>query len=264
MNTHQPDPREVMGSILKNPAQALSHELVMDAIDLSMELDRHLLLYGIEGLFKLETDEASWRLPPSRAAWIPAGTEVKATNIKPVRCLSLFFKTDFASIHIHECRIFGITALIREMIKHSLEWSIDRNPNDSQADRFFLTLLDLCHAEMQTSDLFTLPKGKSPESKVALEYTHQNLATPIRLEDAAKIASVSGRTLNRKLNSEIHMTWGQYLQQARMMKAMDCLAKGMTVTETSFDAGYTNIGAFSTAFQKYTELSPSQYKSQFD
>ena len=256
-------PEEVLEKILQNPAQALSHDIVMDAIDMSMAINRHLLIYGIEGLFKLETEDASWRLPPSRAAWIPAGTQVKATSIKPVRCISLFYKVNFASIDVQECRVFGVTTLIREMIKHSLKWSADRKPDDLSADRFFLTLLDLCQSALQTSDLFTLPKAKSRELKVALEYTDQNLAAPILLEDAAKAASMSARTLTRRLNAEIHMTWGQYLQQARMIKAMDCLANGMTVTETAFEAGYNNVGAFGTAFQKFVQLTPTQYRAQF-
>lgn len=53
-----PLPDEVVHALQHSRAQAFSHEVVMDAIDLSMALDRHLLLYGLEGLFLLETDEA--------------------------------------------------------------------------------------------------------------------------------------------------------------------------------------------------------------
>jgi AraC-like DNA-binding protein len=59
------------------------------------------------------------------------------------------------------------------------------------------------------------------------------------------------------------MTWQQYLQRAQMLYAMDYLARGMTVTETALAVGFTNVSAFSTAFRKYTESTPTQYQAEF-
>ena len=95
MASNFPFPEEVIENLLRNSAQAFSHDVVMDAIDISMNLERHLLVYGIEGLFQLDTDAATWRLPPSRVAWIPAGQLVRASTIKPVRCISVFYQQDF-------------------------------------------------------------------------------------------------------------------------------------------------------------------------
>jgi len=259
-----PFPEEVIKSLLHSSAQAFSHNVVMDAIDVSMSTKRHLLVYGINGLFQLDTETGTWRLPPSRAAWIPAGRFVRASTIKTVRCISVFFKTDFVTEPMAECQVFNATLLIQEMIKHSLQWTSDRSLDDPIADRFFLTLLDLCHEQMLTSDLFALPKARSNEMKQVLDYTSLNLATDIKLEDVAKLVSISPKTLTRHLQAEIHMTWGQYLQQARMLKAMDYLTEGKTVTETALEVGYSNISSFSTAFLKYTEHTPSQYQSRFN
>lgn len=263
MSLSSPLPEEVIATLLQSPAAAFSHNVVMDAVDISMAIDRHLLVYGIEGLFQLDTDEATWRLPPSRVAWIPAGSPVIATTIKPVRCISIFLKTDYAVPPTTECQVFNATPLIREMMKHSLRWSSERSTDDSAADRFFLTLIDVCVEQMKTSDLFTLPKARSGEIQQVLQYTSDHLDSDLRLEDVAKLAAMSPRTLTRRLHAEIHMTWGQYLAQARLLRAMDYLAAGKTVTETALHVGYSNIGAFSTAFLNYTELTPTQYQSRF-
>ncbi len=258
-----PLPEDVIERLLQSPAKAFSHNVVMDALDVSMAINRHLIVYGIEGLFQIDTDEATWRLPPSRVAWIPAGHPVKASTIRPVRAISIFVETRFALFAPAECQVFSATLLIREMIKHSLRWSGDRKPDNLNADRFFLTLMDLCQEQMQISDLFTLPKAQSPEIEKVLQYTTENLSTDLNLEDAANLIAVSPRTLTRHLQAEIHMTWGQYVKQSRMLKAMDYLAKGKTVTETAFEVGYGNVSAFSTAFSGFTELTPTQYQSQF-
>jgi hypothetical protein len=51
-----PFPEDVIEGLLQSPAKAFSHDVVMDALDVSMAIDRHLIVYGIEGLFQIDTD----------------------------------------------------------------------------------------------------------------------------------------------------------------------------------------------------------------
>ena len=119
-----PLPEDLLLALQHSAAEVLCHDIVMDAIDLSMALDRHVLLYSLEGLFLLETEHASWRLAPSRAAWIPAGTLLKATTIKQVRCTSVFLQRDFAPPLADDLLVFSASPVIREMIKHSRRWTV--------------------------------------------------------------------------------------------------------------------------------------------
>lgn len=263
MSAKLPFPDKVIQRIIENRVHAFSHRLVMDAVDVSGALNRHLLLYGIEGVFQLDTESASWRLPPSRAGWIPAGQPIRTRIIKPVRCISIFFQEDFIQTDMDQCIVFNAPFLIQEMFKYTLRWNEKEPNNNTTSDRFFLTLFDLCQEEMRSNSLFTLPKAKSDDLKYILDYTLEHLADDLRLDDLATLVSMSKRTLTRRLNSEIHMTWGQYLNQARMMYAMDHLARGKTVTETSFEVGFSNVSAFTTAFHRYSGMPPTQFQSQF-
>ncbi|GAB4516077.1 MAG: helix-turn-helix transcriptional regulator [Anaerolineae bacterium] len=258
-----PFPEETIRTLLQTSVHAFSHTIVMDALDVSMALDLHVLVYGLEGLFQLETEQASWRLPPSRAGWIPAGTKVVASTIKPVRCISIFFKDHFVPAAPAACQIFNVSVLIREMIKYTLRWSPDYPAQDAAAERLFLTLLDLCREQMQSSSLFILPKAQSPELAAVLQYTRDHLEDDLRFDDLAKQVAMSPRTLARHFQAEIHMTWQQYLQRAQMLHAMDSLAQGQSVTNTALAVGYTNMSAFSTAFRKYTGSTPTRYQAQF-
>lgn len=256
-------PPEVLYALQHSRAQAFSHEIVMDAIDLSMAFERHVLIYGMEGLFLLETDEASWRLPPSRIAWVPAGTMVTATTIKRVRCTSIFFRPDFAADVSPVLRVFSASPVVREMIKHARRWTVETYEPDDEIERFFQTLLDLCRNEMRRKRQLTLPKARSDDLMQVLLYTQAHLGEPIRLEDVARHAAMSPRTLMRRFNEEVHMTWGRYLQQARMIRAMEHLAGGMQVSEAALEVGYASMPAFSTAFRRLTDMTPTEYQEQF-
>lgn len=261
-----PIPDEVISALESSPAQVFCHEIVMDAIDLSLALDRHVLLYGLEGLFVLENEHASWRLPPTRAAWIPAGTHLTATTIRAVRCTSLFFQVGFAESISSECRVFGVIPVVREMIKHARRWSVDGDEiervQDEEVQRFFLTLLDLCRGQWHEHQ-FALPKARSPETEKALEYTRDHLADDLQIDQVARHAAMSPRTLQRRLRDEVHLTWGEFLRHARMIRAMELLSQGRQVTETSLEVGYTNMAAFSTAFRRFTDMTPTEYQAQF-
>ncbi len=263
MSSHNPFPDTVIQQISDNSVHAFSHRLVMDAVDVSLALNRHLLVYAIEGVFQIETDSASWRLPPSRAGWLPVGEAVESKIIKPVQCISIFFKEDFVTSPKNECSIFNATLLIQEMFKYTLRWNEIHAENSQLSDRFFLTLFDLCKEQIQSTSLFTLPKAKSTELQRVLDYTLDNLSTNLQLAELANLVSLSTRSLTRRFQNEIHMTWTQYLLQARMMRAMDYLAQGKNVTQTAFAVGFTNVGAFTTAFHKYTESTPTQYQALF-
>lgn len=258
-----PLPEELVHALQHSRAHAFCHDIVMDAIDISMALDRDVLLYGVEGLFVLETEDASWRLPPSRVAWIPAGTQVTATNIRQVRCTSVFLQRDFAPPLAKDLLVFAVSPVVREMMKYSRRWTVETQLGDQELERFFLTLLDLCRSEVRDGSGHALPKARSPELKAALEHTLANLAAPIRLEDVASEVAMSPRTLMRRLSAEIGVTWGQYLLRARMLRAMESLARGTHVTQTAFEVGYTNMGAFSTAFRRFTDMTPTDYRAQF-
>lgn len=258
-----PLPDDLVHALEHSRAAVFCHDIVMDAIDLSIALDRHVLLYGLEGLFLLETDTASWRLPPTKAAWVPAGTHVAATTIKEVRCTSLFFEQPFAAGLPDDLVVFNVTPVLREMIKYARRWDAEANRHDPELEPYFTTLLMLCREQIGERGHFSLPKAHSTELKRALEFTRQNLAAPLRIEDVARVAAMSPRTLMRQLSGEIHMSWGQYLLTARMIRAMECLARRMPVTETALEVGYSNMSAFSTAFRKFTQLTPSEYRAQF-
>lgn len=260
-------PGALITALQRSPAQVFCHEIVMDAIDLSIALDRHVLLYGLEGLFLLESDDAAWRLPPTRAAWIPAGTEMTATTIRQVKCTSLFSQPGFAQPLADDCRVFDASPVVREMIIYARRWSTDSDSIEQvygePIQRFFLTLLDLCREQLHTQYQLALPKARTNETKRALDYIRDHLSEAIRLEDVAEYAAMSPRTLQRRLDSEIHMTWRDFLRHARMVLAMEHLARGKQVTETAFDAGYTSVAAFSTAFHRFTGMTPTEYVSKF-
>lgn len=252
-----------IGNLEKANPGAFAINIDFKSIDLEWSFARHHLIYAASGMVCIETAAAIWRLPPSRAVWLHAGAVGQAYSATPVQGVSIFFGPDFDVPEPFHCRVFNVSPLAREMILHSLRWGPDRALANRAADRFFMTLADVCQELADQPDILYLPKARTPELQQILDHTVRHLDAALQFTELARLANVSERTLSRWFAQELHMTWRQYLQRARMIRAMDLLVTGHNVTTTAFEVGFQNPGAFSTAFQGFTSLTPSQYQKQF-
>ena len=84
----------------------------------------------------------------------------------------------------------------------------------------------------------------------------------ISLTKAAKITSLTKRTLQRRLN-EINMTFSQLLDSATEEEAKRLLQQPeYTITQISYMLGYITPPHFTRAFKRMTQLTPKSYRQQ--
>lgn len=224
---------------------------------------KHQLLYAIRGTLHLETAEGQWLLPPQRAAWIRAGVRHR---VRPLTAAAL--RTVYAAPSLmRDCpdslKVFGVPPVLREMIRYSMRWGPRRRLHDPLADGFFVALFALCDELSGEPFPFRLPTGRSPELRRAMRYILSNLEQALGIEDAARAAGLSPRTLARRFQSEAATTWRDFLHHARMLRAMELLATaGAQVTETALSVGFESLGSFTRAFVRFTGTRPKDYRRQ--
>jgi AraC-like DNA-binding protein len=224
----------------------------------------HYLLYASQGAFQLEVEHVQWLLPPHRAAWVSAQVPLRVRVDGPVTSSSVLFAESFLAPPPFDCRVFALSLLAREMIRYAMRWGSDRKPTDDVADTFFRALAHVCLELAADPDQFWLPRARSPELIAAMDYTVNHLTAHPTFAEAARAASVSERTLARRFIEETTMTWSQFLQRARMIRAMERLAEpNIKVIDVSADAGFDSVSAFNRAFRQFTGETPSSYQKRF-
>jgi len=219
----------------------------------------HQLEYAVEGVAEVETATARYLLPPRQALWIPAGVEHSST-LTHVKAVSVFFHPAMELPAGDRVRILAVAPLLREMILYARRWPLSRPAPDSVADAFFDALALLLADWLDHETPLCLPTTRDPLVAAAIAYTDQHLAD-VSLRDVCSAVGASERSLRRAFVNTTGMSWRQYLQESRLLKAMALLAEGDQSTITiAMSVGFESVSAFTRAFHRYAGETPKSYR----
>jgi transcriptional regulator GlxA family with amidase domain len=145
---------------------------------------------------------------------------------------------------------------------YSGRWPIDRSLSDSVADAYFTALGRLVSEALDSEAPLFLPTSSDPALAVALTWTRQNLDTATMAE-VARQAGLSERSLRRRFQAGLGMSWRNYAMQARVLRAMALLAEhGPSVLRVANLVGFDSLSSFNRAFRARTGMTPSAYRKQ--
>jgi AraC-like DNA-binding protein len=97
-----------------------------------------------------------------------------------------------------------------------------------------------------------------------LAITQERLAEEPTVEQVAAEVGLTSRSLARRFEAELGMTWRAALRRLRVLRAIEALAADDTpVTTIAFGVGYSSLSAFNSAFRDLTGQTPTQYRAGF-
>ncbi|OLT00539.1 hypothetical protein BJF90_35100 [Pseudonocardia sp. CNS-004] len=70
---------------------------------------------------------------------------------------------------------------------------------------------------------------------------------------------MTGLRSSRRFAAEVGCTFGRWRQQARLLAAVEMLARGQSVARVSTQLSYDSPSAFSAMFRRCLGMPPSQY-----
>lgn len=110
-----------------------------------------------------------------------------------------------------------------------------------------------------------MPAGRSPEVRRALTLTASAIADEPTIEAIAHTVGLTSRSLARRFEDELGMTWRAVLRRARLLRSIELLAadEARSVASIAMDVGYSSLSAFNAAFRDLVGTTPSQYRATF-
>ncbi len=223
---------------------------------------RHQLIYAVRGVMVVQTEVGRWVVPPTRAIWMVAGMTHEIRCIGEVHMRSVTVATDAASGLPGFTQAVGISPLLRELIRAAMELSqpdLSDLPYipDSRDGRVMRLILD----EIRVLPVLPLhlQMPSDPRLLRICGLLQQQLDDSSTMADWAQRLAVDVKTIQRLFVKETGMTFGQWRQQARLLRALELLATGERIIDVALALGYDSPSAFSTMFRKQFDQTPSQF-----
>lgn len=217
----------------------------------------HQLAYAVEGILQVRTAHAWFVAPPQRAIWIPAGVTHRVHSQRETEVRSLYAKASIADWATDRCRVIGVSALLRELIRTFGELPV-LYPQHGPDARLVQVLLDQLAAAPDVG--LALPMPTDPALK-RLCLTLQ--AHPDSREDLShwsRRLHLSGKTLSRRFKQETGLGFRAWRQRMRLLHALPALQRGEPVTRVAMDHGYDSVSAFIAAFKRQFGASPKAFR----
>jgi AraC-like DNA-binding protein len=217
-------------------------------------------LCGLDrGLAILETDAGAWMCPPGRCVWIPPGMVHSLRSCGKISGWMVRLDTRKRASLPLEPHILALSPLPKEIVVRMMTWV--ENPEANAAKR---SLVDVLHDEICSASQMQLhlPVPRDPALKRLATRMAETAKAAKDLAALAREVGLSERSLFRNFQKETGLSPGQWRRQMQVLRSLELLAEGRSVTETAAEVGYESVSAFTRAFRQTVGVTPTVYANE--
>ncbi len=209
------------------------------------------LLYASQGCMSFALENSICILPPTKAVWIPAHTQHQAMMTNVVAYRSLYFDCS-----VFECpsdmTTIEVNPVLKALIDKMALWAWDKPENEMKktTDLFWEEFYEAkCHS-------FQLPLPSERRLKRFYQQLMQESFLVPSLTTLAQSIGASPKTVTRLFKAETGMSYQDWRQQWRLLKAIELLSREMQVSDAAHWLGFSSDSAFIAFFKKLTGKTP--------
>ncbi len=211
-----------------------------------------------DGLLILNVDGASLMLPPRRIGWIPPETAHAGASYGTKMGWVAYLQRSLCARLPKRPTILKLTPLTEALFARICDASMKEASNGAPAKKLMDVLLD----ELQSAgrEELQLPIPSDPRLASLAAALIQDPSDMRSLKDCARSIGFSERSLSRHFRSETNMSFVQWRTMARMKRALEKVAEGWCVTDTSIAVGYDSVSSFILQFRRTFGTTPAHYR----
>ncbi|MGR3853649.1 helix-turn-helix domain-containing protein [Chryseobacterium indologenes] len=254
--------KQLLDSVDQNPDSIL---VVRQQTEQQMPPHQHdkaqlLLVFG--GIAYLKTAEKDFYIPSSHYIWIPGRYPHNLMfNTQDLYIINIYFPEESTNGFYNELGIYPVSKLLSEMLTFSEKWQGDYYKG-SWEFQFLTTLKELISRENLKKFSIQLPTSDDQRLNAITGHLRTQLHEKITLENTARQAGMSVRSLTRLFQTKLHITFIQYIKMLRIIRAMELIKDtDLNMTEITYEIGYSNIAAFSNNFYQLTNMRPTEFRT---
>jgi AraC-like DNA-binding protein len=217
---------------------------------------RAQLVHASTGVMTVTTASAAYVVPPQRAVWMPGGVRHRIDARGAVAMRTLYIEESALPGLPTDIRVLQVTPLLRELIVTAVASGPHYEPGSPQS-RLMAVILDQICAQPVAS--LALPMPTDPRLLRVARALLEDPADSRGLGAWAQEVGASARTLSRLFPAQTGMSFQAWRTQRRLLRALELLASGSSVTVAAAELGYDNTSAFIAMFRRCVGTTPARY-----
>lgn len=218
---------------------------------------RGQLFGSTRGLLSVDTEHQRWVVPTTNAVWIPPGMAHGLRSHGPFAGWSVWVSAPCCTRLPDSVQVLPVSGLLRECVRRAASWE----HAEQSAMRVHITEVILEEIRATPGVPLSLPMPKDARLLSIARALSDNPNDGRTMETWARWAGTAPRTLSRKYVTETGLTFTEWRQRVRLLRALELLAAGNTVKSVALGSGYDNVSAFITLFRQTFGVTPGRYNS---
>jgi AraC-like DNA-binding protein len=216
-------------------------------------------VYAFSGVMELKLADSHYLAPPQYGIWLPPDVEHIGMNRHEASHCSLYLSRERCRALPKTTCALAVSPLIKSLLEHLREHGVD-HPRTSADRRLLQVLIDqLALAPTQGS---YLPISDDPLLRQVLMALEENPADGRSLAQWARAVHTTERTLERRCQQHLGLSFTDWRQRLRVVKALAMLEVGRSVEAIALDLGYSSASAFIAMFRRMTGTTPDKVRGQ--
>ena len=239
---------------------ALRHE----QIDTQTEYKSHShsfgqLLYVVCGIMEMEVGGKHYLAPPEFCIWIPADVQHASFNKQSVKFRIIDFAQHLSGKLASRACVVRLSPIFQTIMSDFYQRGIVE-PQTDEDKRLASVLVDQ-FALSPCQDTY-LPITKDKFLAPILDALQRDPTDNSTLAQWAERSYTSERTLSRRCQQELGMSFSEWRQRLRYLHAVAGLERGKSVHEVALDVGYSSASAFIAMFQQISGVTPDRFRTK--
>lgn len=209
------------------------------------------------GVIALNIAGQRFLAPPEFAVWLPVGIEHSCYNRKPALFRSINIAKSLCAGLPQQACLLNVSPVFNAIVEDCLARRM-LEPQTKEDLRLCLVLID----QLRISPIRQtyLPTSQDKFLAPVLQALERCPADNTSLALWAKRVYTTERTLSRRCQQELGMSFSEWRQRLRFLHALSLLEQGKTVQEVALDVGYSSASAFIVMFQQIAGTTPERLR----
>ncbi|WP_287814101.1 helix-turn-helix transcriptional regulator [Pseudomonas sp.] len=214
-------------------------------------------VYSFSGVMEIEIDNHHYLSPSQYGIWLPPQAEHLSFNRHAACHCSVYLAPELCvRMPTRHCAL-TLSPLIRALLEQ-LRVDPPALPQTEEQQRLLQVLVD-CLARAPVAGSY-LPSSSDPLLGPVLQALEANPGDSRSLPELAKAVNTTERTLVRRCQRDLGMTFAEWRQRLKVVEALAKLEQGHTVEAIGLDLGYSSASAFISMFRRMTGTTPDEYR----